>query len=361
MTTEESTPSEAQPRRRRKAVEVVKLYDPRTWKEKGLWWTSGLLLVTGAVVVTVLGIYWSQSPDTFDVRERVAQQALNNNKKGLVVGSYTTGTAIEIVNTLLDKPGGYLSNDMMPPGLYLDNIPNWEYGALTVLRDLSDALRNRLSRSQSQSREDPDLQIAEPAFNYDTESWVLPSTESEYKRGREALRSYFVRLADEKDQDGQFYARADNLAAFLEVVEMRLGSLGTRLSHAVGRETYNKGLAGESAAQQSTPAPKKQWRKTRWSQIDDVLFEARGYAWALFHTLQALELDFESVLADKNAVRSLKQITRELEQTQARIWSPIIMNGIGFGPMANHSLVMASYLSSANAGVIDLRRLLKEG
>ncbi len=361
MTNDETARVDDRPRRRSKAVEVVKLYDPRTWKEKGLWWTTGLLLVTAFIIVIVLGIYWSRSPDVFDVRERANQQALDGNKNSLVVGSFTTATAIEIATTLLDKPGGYLSNDIMPPGIYLDNIPNWEYGALTALRDLSDALRNRLSRSQSQSVEDPDLQIAEPAFNYDSESWVLPSTESEYKRGIKALRSYFVRLADEKDQDGQFFARADNLAAFLEVAEMRMGSLGNRLSHAIGKEAYSKGLAGESAAQQSTPTPEKQWRKTRWTELDDILFEARGYAWALLHTLRAVELDFKSVLADKNAIRSLKQITRELEETQAPIWSPVIMNGRGFGPMANHSLVMASFLSRANAGVIDLRRLLKEG
>jgi hypothetical protein len=29
--------------------------------------------------------------------------------------------------------------------------------------------------------------------------------------------------------------------------------------------------------------------------------------------------------------------------------------------MANHSLVMASYISRANAGVIDLRALLQQG
>jgi hypothetical protein len=43
------------------------------------------------------------------------------------------------------------------------------------------------------------------------------------------------------------------------------------------------------------------------------------------------------------------------------IWSPVILNGSGFGPLANHSLVMASYISRANAAIIDLRNLLAEG
>jgi hypothetical protein len=39
----------------------------------------------------------------------------------------------------------------------------------------------------------------------------------------------------------------------------------------------------------------------------------------------------------------------------------MILNGTGFGTLANHSLVMASYISRANAGVIDLRDLMSQG
>jgi hypothetical protein len=41
--------------------------------------------------------------------------------------------------------------------------------------------------------------------------------------------------------------------------------------------------------------------------------------------------------------------------------SPFILNGSGMGLLANHSLVMASYLSRANAGINDLRKLLAQG
>ena len=58
---------------------------------------------------------------------------------------------------------------------------------------------------------------------------------------------------------------------------------------------------------------------------------------------------------------SLQQIIRELESTQQTVWSPIILNGSGFTFVTNHSLVMASYLSRANAAVIDLRKLLEQG
>ena len=101
--------------------------------------------------------------------------------------------------------------------------------------------------------------------------------------------------------------------------------------------------------------------KTSWFQIDNVFYEARGQTWALLHLLRAIEQDFGAVLDDKNARVSLQQIARELEGTQEAVWSPVILNGTGFGFVANHSLVMASYISRANAAIIDLRSLLAQG
>lgn len=356
----QESPSATKPKLGGKVTQVATLYHPRTWKEKGLWWTFGLFLVTYAIVVIVLGFIWSRSPGEFDVRE-YAQETAKKQQQKLVPGYVTTIAAIHIAETLLGKPGGYLSNDVTPPGVYLDNIPNWEFGALTELRDLVRAMRNDFSRSQTQSVEDKDLQMAEPKFNYDSKSWILPSTESEYRAGIEALYHYLNRLADDKAYDGQFFTRADNLSAYLAIVEKRLGSLAQRLAYSVGQTRFNTDLSGDPNARQSTPTPAQSQVKTPWLKVDDVFFEARGYTWALVHTLKALEVDFGDVLADKNAVVSLKQIIRELENTQSFIWSPMILNGTGFGPMANHSLIMASYISRANAAIIDLRNLLLQG
>lgn len=101
--------------------------------------------------------------------------------------------------------------------------------------------------------------------------------------------------------------------------------------------------------------------KTSWWEIDDVFYESRGATWALLHFLQAVEYDFADVLEKKNARVSLQQIIRELEATQETVWSPIILNGNGFGFVANHSLVMANYISRANAALIELSELLAQG
>lgn len=144
-------------------------------------------------------------------------------------------------------------------------------------------------------------------------------------------------------------------------VEKRLGSYSQRLSASVGQERFNTDLAGDVAARQSTEAPDRRYVKTSWWQIDDEFYEARGATWALLHFLKAVEIDFAEVLQRRNAMVSLQQIIRELEAAQQPIHSPMVLNGSGFGVLANHSLVMANYISRANAALIDLSELLQQG
>ncbi len=324
------------------------------------WRVVGIVLAVYLVLSIAIGMYWSISPSQFDVAERTRDRIAQSGGRA-VTGSATTATLMAVMQTLLEKKGGYLRNDRFPPGLWLDNIPNWEYGVLIQSRDLSRALREAYSRSQSQSTEDADLAEAEPLFNFSADSWLIPASESEYREGLKHLDSYFARLVDEDEHNAQFFSRADNLAYWLGTVETRLGSLSQRLSASVGQQRLNTDLAGDAEAARATPVSPEQIVETPLLELDDVFYEARGSAWALIHFLKAAELDFAEVLEKKNALVSMRQIVRELEATQGRIFSPIILNGSGFGLLANHSLVMASYISRANAGIIDLRGLLSDG
>ena len=321
--------------------------------------TAGVL-GTYVLFCIVLAFVWDHEPDAIPVREHAARmmEALNHE---VVTGVTMTSTMIAIAETLLDKRGGYLSNDVFPPSIWMDNVPNWEFGVLVQLRDMSRIMRNDLSRSQSQSREDPDLAEAEGKFFYRNDSWIFPETENEYRDGIDYLRAYLERLSDPANPKAQFYARADNLASWLAAVETRLGSISQRLSMSVGKRQLNLGLAGDSAASRATKVPVDEEIQTPWLELDDVFYEARGHTWALVHLLRAADIDFADVLEDKNARVSLQQIIRELEPTQDPVWSPVILTGTGLGLLANHSLVMASYISRANAAIIDLRNLLAQG
>jgi hypothetical protein len=311
----------------------------------------------------IVGVYWSSDVEPFDIHQEVTLSATADNVAP-VVGYTTTTTLIKVASSILDKPGGYISNDALPPGVFLDNMPAWEFGVLEMVRDMALVLRKDFSRSQSQSLENLHIQKAQPKFNIDHKSWAMPSAESEYRKAIDSLQLYrnaLVGISKDQNEHGQFYARADNLTSYLDEIQKRLGSYSQRLSASVGKDKINTDLAGDNEAKQSSYEGSHSQVRTSWWQLDDVFYESRGAAWALLHFLKAIEIDFESVLKNKNATISLQQIIRELEASQQTLWSPMVLNGDGFGVLANHSLVMANYISRANAALIDLNELLRKG
>ena len=343
---------------------------PNSWLLKLPKFSIFKLRGVGSVVLGILALYglttlgltwwWDKEPDTFDVVASATNYATGQQTQP-VVGYTFAHTNRQLANTLLEKRGGYLANDLFPPGVWMDNIPAWEFGALIMIRDTGRSLRSDFSRSQSQSNEEPNLAEAEGRFFYDNASWILPATESEYSAGIRFTDAYLAAIAQANDPDAQFYARADNLQRWLNGVSARLGDISQRLSESVGKRQRDLATVGDTSAEQSTPAVSDRETKTSWFQIDDVFYEARGQAWALLHLLKAVEHDFASVLEDKNAIPAIQQIIRDLEATQETIWSPIILNGGGFGLLANHSLVMASYISRVNAAIIEIQQLLEQG
>lgn len=328
----------------------------RRWFWRGLLWLSVAL---GGGLLALMW-WWDVEKAPFDVLA-ASEAAAKARGERVVVGTVLTDTLVIVASSMLEKRGGYLSNDVLPPGVIMDNVPNWEFGVLVQCRDLTRAMRNGFSRSQTQSIEDKDLQEADPLFSFTNDRWMFPRSEGEYRDAIAHLESYRTRLQDNDNNDAQFYARADNLADYLALVESRLGSLSQRLSASVGPSRINTDLGNDRQAVQSKPTPEQGPVRTPWAEIDDVFYEARGSAFALAQFLQAIDRDFAKVLEDKNARVSLRQIIRELEDAQQPVHSPMILNGSPFGFFANHSLVMANYISRANASIIDLRKLLERG
>ena len=132
----------------------------------------GRVMVMSITVITLLcaalAFYWDSEPGLFDVKKNQTDLLVNVTRQP-ITGSATITTLITMADIMLHKPGGYLSNDIAPPGIFMDNIPNWELGVLVQIRDMARTLRNNLSRSQSQSQEDVSLVTAENQFYFDNE------------------------------------------------------------------------------------------------------------------------------------------------------------------------------------------------
>ncbi|MGD8574604.1 MAG: DUF2333 family protein [Gammaproteobacteria bacterium] len=323
--------------------------DELVMEEGRRWWRWGVAaVVLLAVVLWGIGWYWSREPDPLPAPNAAAGQH---------VGVASTQALIDSINILLHKPGGYLRNDVMPPGVLLDNMPAWEYGALVQLRDFTHILRNEISRPQSQSLRDPDLSHAEPRLNVDSTSWAFPRSEGAYADAVRRLQSYRDRLAGRKQPEAYFYARARNMNLWLHIVSRRLGGLSRQLEAAAGQvATEDLPLNGPGAGS----ATREAYTRVSWWQADDVFYRARGAGWALLNLTRALEHDFHGVLVDKNALSSFRDLEHTLEASQRPMYSPVVLTGSGFGIFANHTLTMAAYLASANSTVINLENLMQQ-
>ncbi len=294
--------------------------------------------------LVALGVYWSGEPEPFDIRLQ-AREMLSDAEPAR--GALTTATLVHIVTTLLDKRGGFINNDRIPPGVWLDNMPAWERGALQQARDLLRSLRDDFGAGAQTP--DEDLARAEPRLNFSADSWMLPSSESKYADARDFLRDYLVRLQRGDESVARFVADAETLDQYLARVTARLDVLVQQLSASVPHDDPLRPEVRAGTAE-LTPA----------ARIDDIFFEARGSSWVLLHVLRAIDGDFADVLRDRNAQRELRRAIAALDAAQGAIYSPLILNGSGFGLVANHSLVMASYMARAHAAVANVRRLLAE-
>jgi hypothetical protein len=328
----------------------------RVW----LRWALGAIAVM-LLLNLALMLYWGRQPPPLDVTEQ--EQAARAEAGGeMQPGVMTTAAMIGIGETLLGKPGGFLHNDRLPPGAMMDNMPGWECGMVMALRDAVQALRDDFTRAQTQSIENLHVKRADMKLAMDPKAWMLPAAENAYREGIDALRAY---IADLVSGQGRFYPRADNLADYLGLVEKRLGNFGVRLGAAAGTTLDPVPLAQPIAdgalpasAMPLDPAAGEVYDPDR---VDDVFFCARGYSWAFLHLMRAISVDFAPVLAAKNAGAQVQRIVQDVEGAIKPMRSPVVLNGGGFGLLANHSMVAASYVARVNAAVIDLRLLLEQG
>ncbi len=296
-----------------------------------IWKPLLVALVLALVVALGLGIWWSRTPALEAAPEASVADA--------ATGAATVDGLSGLVGTLLDKPGGYLRNDLVPPGLWLDNMPAWELGVLGQARRLSQALPTMAGSDAAA------LDAARTALDGDADDWFYPSTEHRLERARTALEGYRQALAGGQ---AAFAADAQGLAAWLNGVSRGLDDMGRRLSASVGRP---EALAGLDLDVEGLPS------ETPWYRLDNVFFEARGQTWALHRLLEAVRRDQAERIAAAGLETRWETLLAELELSQRRLWSPVVLNGSGFGLFANHSLVMAHHVLRAR----DLGRALAEG
>ena len=255
--------------------------------------------VAGLVIALAWGVsfYWSREPAVLWV---VAETPTGERT---VVGYSTVHTLIDVTESLLDKPGGYFRNDLLPPGLWLDNMPSWEFGvARPGARSRARAAqRSTAARSRSRSRTTTSRGRAAAQLRQRLLATAVPKREyRERDRSTSELRDA---PHDADAGNAQFYARADNLREWLVVVEKRSAASRNASRPASVRRASTSTSPASAPAEQPTPGVERRGhREDAVARDRRRVLRARGTAWAL-HCISARRASSTSsdVLEDKNA------------------------------------------------------------
>jgi len=301
---------------------------------------QGILICIGIVFFLALYMfnmaYFSIKPDFFTITPN----------KEAPDGVVFTETITMLIEHELRGHGGWIPNDVpLSPSWMLDNKPNFQLGVLEVVRYSSRVLRDSLSRQRTTDQIDEDCDQAFTCFSNDPLKWIMPSAEGKYKKGIANLRKYSERL---EYKTARFYPRSDNLIQLLEQYNSLLGGVNTRLLN---------------ASRENEPAPeehgKSDYTNVPWTETDDNFYYAQGVGYAMFHMFEAIRIDFEPVLKDKNAVIIINTIIKSLQESY---FEPIIItNGSKAGIFANHSNNLRVFLDDARQKCNSLIRMLDQG
>ncbi len=100
-------------------------------------------IIAGTVfILTPIWItFVSFEPDPISPIAAAKEHVKDHKENTYASGVVFTATLVETIDMLLNKNGGYTSNDLLVKvGIY-DNMPNWEKGVIFMIRDAAPARR----------------------------------------------------------------------------------------------------------------------------------------------------------------------------------------------------------------------------
>ncbi len=213
---------------------------------------------------------------------------------------------------------GWRPNDIIRPA---DNVKNYQLGVLEVTRRTVETLTERISRTGSAQAFDKDLELARNNLMIHAEDYMLPSAESSYAEALAALDRYKRKL---ETGTAPFYTRTVNLIPLLVAYESLLGSCDDNL----------------------VKAKEDDGHEVSWFRADDYFYYAQGVAHTMHTILQAVAVDFETVVESRRGTDVLHHAIEALHHAN-EIHPWIILDGDPDGFTANHRANLAAPISHA--------------
>ena len=324
----------------------------------------GLIVGIGAVIYG-LSVYVDTVPNNIKFNEikqsyKIESKEMGSEAEKMPVGYATAQSFYYSLDTILNKRGGYLTNDYLPPFVMMDNIPSFERGAINALKRTSDILTEKMAYVGS-TKLDDNLQTAMNALGFNQDTWgyfILSNTEKEFGRALIGFEKYKKSLIDKDPNTGQFVTRANDLREMMGVYKSLLLDLDGTLKSSTGVEKMNFDYDNKSAKEQKT---RSAIVKTKFMKIDDNFYEAKGVAWVIFNEMIGLRYDYYQVLKDKNALIDFDQALAYMHKINKPYNWIMVLPGGDYSFFGNHSANLASDLSSAESNLSRVRDLLKDG
>lgn len=217
---------------------------------------------------------------------------------------------------------GYRPNDLfIPCALTSDNMCSYQEGAVVGARTILLKLKYDGMKTRA-SQEDPNISMAAEKIHFDMDSWVMPSTESEYKEAFSALKRYLDGLPSGKSIPLQ--RRAHGAIQIFLVMSKELGGW--------------QGVLNE------------EHESLTFFNADDNVYKAAGMSMIYYNTVLGMLEDFGEILSSKPAVvEALKSVLAGLKRAsfldQDNLMKPfIVMNSSGRWGFANIPHQMSAVL-----------------
>ncbi len=300
----------------------------RTWIGRNPWirWPV-LAVVVGLVLYYPLGMALF-----YEVNDEVAAEpGPGISPEG---GSKAVATAVMLIEREAEQWAP--NKPFWHPAAALSYMPNFQMGMMYAISRFAIEMGDQLGRTRGSSAIDPDLDKAAGLLKTEPTRWYLsggsilvqkPSHQL-YMDGAEALRRYNERLAN---GNAVYDQRADNLIALLDRIAADLGAA----SAALDKRTMESNAGYFD------------------SKADDLFMDIKGRVYAYYLLLRDVGVDFNNVIADKEASGIWAQMMASLK-VAAEMYPFIVANG------AQDGLIVPSHLSAQGFYLLRARTQLRE-
>lgn len=222
------------------------------------------------------------------------------------------------------------------PAHVLDNMPNFQIGIITAVKDIAGTLRYFKNNTELQNK---DIRAAYKLLNYPPNIWIMsrkgkfnlaPSSNSQYRKAANELRKFM--------RDGIYKQDSEDLRLLLKKISDKLQKI-TLDSESHQQENSSKWYDGEA---------------------DDLFYYHKGYAFALWQISKTLCRDYKEIIVKNDLYEDWVRMSASLQK--AAEFSPfVIRNGKPDSSLnPNHLLSQNYYLLRAISAAEKIRGNLSE-